>query len=409
MALENFTTYVEYDLVAHFTVAANAITVIQISGRAEAYVYKDLGANHFGASFTHYAKVKTTNSSASNSTHVVAWAVSNVIDDNVGWDTNNSQAVNMWDRKTVNAYSFVLRNEESGSSDASVNLTANTYYWLTITRTSETALQIQIYSDAAKTTLVDTMSVALTSGRRYQYLFAANGQDEALTNSLAASIEDFDLNEAGGQTYDETGRAELVAVTSAESDVATYAESGRAELVAVSEAVSAVAVLAEADRAILVAVTELESDLAALSEGGRAILIAAIESESDAAALVEVGRAVLVAVMEAETDAATWTETSRAIPVEVATAESDTATLGESARSILVAVTVSVSDALGAALRIIRLLGQVISTISRGASDSPAQQLEGQDDGAAALAGSLRDSLSRTGIYDVSQEREGQT
>lgn len=168
MAYEDWTTYTEDDTPGRLTVAANSITATNAHKAFETYrVYKDFGADHFGAEFEH--DLTWTGSSYTNTPGIIVWAVSNTVDSYWNWANDTAVAVSLIRTDSL----FGLIGHELGSLDSYVCTFASTYY-PRVHRTSETAVECRIYSDAARTTLLDTLSVTVPTGSRFRYLFGQN-------------------------------------------------------------------------------------------------------------------------------------------------------------------------------------------------------------------------------------------
>lgn len=188
--LENYTTYTELDPNGRYAVAANTITITGLTRNEEAWIYDDKDASHFGATFEHLFDATLT---GDEGMVVVLWAVSNVINDRKYWLDNTSQVLTAW---IYNKTSAVLRNTEGGTSDNDT-IVDNTHYWYTPERTSETAVQLRVYDDAPRTSLVfPALTQAITSGRRYQYVFAVNCADSGEASACSGTINNLDLQEA---------------------------------------------------------------------------------------------------------------------------------------------------------------------------------------------------------------------
>ncbi len=71
-----------------------------------------------------------------------------------------------------------------GTYDTSVQLTKGTRYYVRVSRTG-TTLKADIYSDAAMTTLVDTLTKTLSSAVNYQYLYGFSAQTVGSTTKKA--------------------------------------------------------------------------------------------------------------------------------------------------------------------------------------------------------------------------------
>jgi len=195
--IEDFTTYTEVDGGDDLTVTASKITVSTMRRDVVDYCYCDKGVDHFGATFEHLYNIQVTY----NNANCVCgwWAVSNAIDHIKGWDNNNSQAIHFSFYGAVDTLRF--RNEEgAGSQDDIVpDIALSTDYYCTTERTGETAIETRVYTDAARTNLYDTVSLSVTSGRRYRYMFVTVSKYVAGTpDSVSGFIENLDLQESSG-------------------------------------------------------------------------------------------------------------------------------------------------------------------------------------------------------------------
>ena len=126
------------------------------------------------------------------------WALSNDLDDVKNWDDDDDEAVSV---TLVGAASptLVLTDHESGASDTSTALTTQTTYYCTVERTADTTVECRIYSDLGRTTLVDTLSVSVTSGRTWRYLVACNSYNDNEADAISFDVENL---RAGDETID---------------------------------------------------------------------------------------------------------------------------------------------------------------------------------------------------------------
>ena len=197
MALERFTTYTELDENDHIEVSNFLLDVNGITTSEDAWVYKDMGAAHFGETFEHDVKVTIRTSDLESI--CVLWAVSNVVEDRYYWYENASQAVCLFcNYLTVDrGYRFILKNEETGAVDVTADkfISLDTPYYLVPKRTSDTSTSCLIYLDAAKTNLLDTLTVAITAGRTYEHIFACNSSNDGTGKAFSCDIENLNLNE----------------------------------------------------------------------------------------------------------------------------------------------------------------------------------------------------------------------
>ena len=197
---EDFTTYTEQDPNDRLSITANTITVTGLTRNEDAYVYDDKGADHFGATFEHLLDTQCSSSTEPYAASV-CWAVSNLVDDAQYWWANQSQAADVYWYN--NPLEMIIVETEAQVSDTSVGLSADTRYYLAVERTGETALECRIYSDSARTTLVDTITVSLPSGRRYRYVFAVNSYNTGGgfgDRAASGDVRNLDLQEGAPPT-----------------------------------------------------------------------------------------------------------------------------------------------------------------------------------------------------------------
>lgn len=177
---EDFTVYFEQDVNAHITVAELSITFANIDRNESAWVRKDFGIDFFSGNFAHQAIVKATGHADAGMAGV--WAMANTLDDLKGIDDASGDylAVLMLYDTGASAYKLRLRECDSGTLyDDDYTIAVDTEYYLTIHRDESVGtygtLYCYIYSDAERTDLLDTLSIALhTSKKDLRYLFGVN-------------------------------------------------------------------------------------------------------------------------------------------------------------------------------------------------------------------------------------------
>lgn len=199
MALEDFTTYSETDPETRIAFTANHIDST-ISKNADAYLYKDKGVGHF-TDFEHLITVQGNDGAPCDNNAIdYIWAVTNDIADWKGLVDNNKHAI------AVNLYDFYdtpgligLRECHNGSvyADNYTSPASNTPYYLTIEK-SGTTFTCKIYSDASRTTLVDTLTLTLQANNSWRYIFAVMSYNVANIDQCNDDVDDLDLQEAAG-------------------------------------------------------------------------------------------------------------------------------------------------------------------------------------------------------------------
>ena len=187
MATEDFTTYTEVDPNGRVAVTASKLDVNGMLRNEDAYVYANKDADFFGATFDHDLTV--TRASADQSFLVGVWCLSNTVDDLYALYIGTEQAL------TVSFFnkSIFLRECEQNDTDSYVGTVNGGIYYLTIERTGETVLDVRIYSDSGRTTLTDTISVAVPYGRRYQYIFGTNSWNDGRTEVGSLDVENLNI------------------------------------------------------------------------------------------------------------------------------------------------------------------------------------------------------------------------
>lgn len=178
--MEDFTTYTEVDLTGYLSQTALVSTYTNMpNDQALAYLYKDYTAGFFTGNFRHNFDFKSTNNG--NNAEVIVWSVGNGLGT---WFANllaNQQQVD------ISAYcpaggSYQLSVEEldgSGSNygtSSSTTYIANTTYYCQVYRDTTIGsfgtLFLSIYSNSARTILLENISLALHSNLSYRYIFA---------------------------------------------------------------------------------------------------------------------------------------------------------------------------------------------------------------------------------------------
>lgn len=194
-AVENFTSYTEVDVPAdRVTVTATKCETIDIDRDEEVYVYKDMTADYFGATWDHDWEVTATNPSKDYDL-AGGYGVSNDVDDLNGWTQGLGHIVG---RHADDDLYIQIIDKDDDSTDNAQGLSWSTKYYITTERTSETAVETRVYDDSGRTSLVDTISTAIPSGRRYQYVYGMAGHNSSANYAFSFDIENLDL--LGGAT-----------------------------------------------------------------------------------------------------------------------------------------------------------------------------------------------------------------
>lgn len=196
MSTEDFTTFSEVsDPDSAVAVTASKLDCDSVDRDVNTWHGDDKGVDHFGATFEH--DVTLTPYADDNNAIGCCWGISNTVDDLNGWWSSSKQAVFV--RYYAGDNKIDLMDAENGNTDASsFNYSNGTTYYLTIERTGETSIECRIYDDLGRTNLLDTLSIGLTNGRRYRYVWGMNCWNSADSGFRATyDVENLDLNGGG--------------------------------------------------------------------------------------------------------------------------------------------------------------------------------------------------------------------
>lgn len=201
-AVEDFTTYTEVDPGTRIAVTATKVSVTALDDAEDARVYSDKGASHFNGNYEQLITV-FVNSSTVNGLANLVWGVSNTTGDEVTAFGANGNWVRMYDENGTNG-SLTLREMDGGAAyddGTGLTLSLNTPYYLKCKRDEAVGtygtVYVYIYSDSGRTTLVDTLSIAVHSSTKdYRYVYAHGGWgSNAGVYSWTGYTENLDLQE----------------------------------------------------------------------------------------------------------------------------------------------------------------------------------------------------------------------
>jgi len=198
LALEDFTTYTKEDPNNRFVqITPTKVDVDGMTNDEDTWLTFDKGANHFGATFEHTVEI-TPRAYTEGYSSGSFWSVTNSLNDYQAWWNANAQACFIYTAYFTKWY-FELRSAEVSSNDNSYGVFQvgnNVKTYVTIERTSETAMEARLYSDAARTVLEDTLAVSVANGRRFRYINAVTSVDNNKPGrAVSMDVENIDLNE----------------------------------------------------------------------------------------------------------------------------------------------------------------------------------------------------------------------
>ena len=209
---EDFTTYTEVDTGGFLSQTTDRSLWTGIHLGADAYLYCDMGIDHFDGDFEHLLTASTTLSAPDIDCETGAWGMAN---DLGNWYTlqagNRSGLVlnfSIYDTYGV-SFGMTIAELDSGYNytDRWQGGTSETVYYPRIVRDEAIGtygtFYVYIYSDPDRTTLLDTLSIVLHSSKKdYRYIYGVISNDWMASNAgeMTGYTEYLDLQEAGGET-----------------------------------------------------------------------------------------------------------------------------------------------------------------------------------------------------------------
>ena len=188
MALEDLTTYTEVDSDSVLTVTSDKVVYASLRDSYTAMVYDDKDLAHFGTTFEHDLRIKL-HTEANTRFHV--WALANEIADSIGY----SEAVWVQEIRTDGSNESVrLDTILNSDTDDSVAFPKDTNRYLPVERTGATAIQCRVYTDEARTSLEDTISITIDNND-FRYIYALNNRDGSSGDQVNGEHGDLDLKE----------------------------------------------------------------------------------------------------------------------------------------------------------------------------------------------------------------------
>ncbi len=207
MSAKNFLIFQKTDPNSRITVASTRVTWAAIERNETAHASFDEGVTFFDSSFVHLLTVSAT--AIGNGMASFHWAVANDIDTFKAIQDASGSYLYFAFQGLSTTISLTINEMDAGTSygdsfAAARSTIEGTIYYLKIVRDETVGtfgtLYCYIYSDAARTTLVDTLSVALhTSKKDFRYIYAFQGYGVAADTATASGYsENLDIGATGG-------------------------------------------------------------------------------------------------------------------------------------------------------------------------------------------------------------------
>ena len=199
MATENFTTYTESDALGRLTETASRVTwTNMLAGDDQIYLYKDKGVDFFNANFNIIQTICQT-ASDQGGAQVILWAMANDLNDFQGLIDGGKSGLffRVIHNQSPNTIVLHLTELDSGTIYGEVGgdgfeVTDGSIYYAKMVRDEAVGtygtFYCYLYSDAATTVLLATMSIALhTSKKDYRYIMPVMSYDATAGTTKASS------------------------------------------------------------------------------------------------------------------------------------------------------------------------------------------------------------------------------
>ncbi len=201
MAVEDFSGYSKLDDNSRYTIIESRIIATDLPSNEDAYVYEDKTAAYFDGDFTHILTVRMTEGTTDGRFYF--WALTNTVNDMKGIDdASGSYLAAYFYASSTPTYHIYLEECDAGQIRADAfTISLNTTYYLKIVRdeSEETygTLYCYIYTDSARTALVDTVTQALTTSKKdFRYIFGANNRNSGTAGrTVSGYVKDLEFLE----------------------------------------------------------------------------------------------------------------------------------------------------------------------------------------------------------------------
>jgi PKD repeat protein len=184
---EILSTYTEVDPGDHIVINATKATITNMPRSGSYYLYKDFGVDNFNAIDIHATCLITSTSQNYGEFSVVT--ITNTLAD---LGSIPSPAVSVVVHKNSSGeYVIVLMRGHNTAHVDSIVLSADTPYYVTLQRAaSSDTCYCYIYSDAARTVLVDTLSLSGFGTGSFRYVMTCLNVNYAPTANVSGYVDD---------------------------------------------------------------------------------------------------------------------------------------------------------------------------------------------------------------------------
>jgi len=198
MAVENLTTYTEVDPNSRITKTATRSSYAGLTQNEDAYIYKDKGVGHFNGDFEHLIDVYLDASDEFGI--VVVWGLANLVDDLGGIALASGDELSVY--FFYNGADRILRLRELVGGISYITnyiVSLDTPYYLKIKRDESIGtygrLYCYVYSDSARTNLLETLQLDLHEKEDFRYIYATQSYNGGMAYAQTGYCENLDLQE----------------------------------------------------------------------------------------------------------------------------------------------------------------------------------------------------------------------
>jgi len=199
--MEDLTTYTQ---VGSLTVTAAKVSGY-FGGDVDRYLYKDFGVNHFdGISLNFEGLIE--DSGLYGYTGSINMGFADQLDDAYNWPSGDISHIRVYFHRyggyEPGTYWISIENHDDSWSYDSCSIDPDTVYYLTLTRLpgGDTAT-LKVYTDAARTSLYDTLSISSLGTEKWRYFYAASSFNDGDSSDVATGYyQNFEfLGKSAGQ------------------------------------------------------------------------------------------------------------------------------------------------------------------------------------------------------------------
>ena len=191
----DYTTFTKNDPNSHLGIVGTDHLDFDAYRNEDCYLYKDYGVDYFGDFDNHKVDIWLSRTSDSGSQGTV-WMLSDDIDDVKGLKDANKDYIRVYvvysDKLNQRIWLEECYNGVTYVDDYFTDTFDYNWRYITIEK-SGTSLICKIYSDSARTTLLDTLSLTLHTDHKFRNLFACNTYNQGVADVCTLDIENLSI------------------------------------------------------------------------------------------------------------------------------------------------------------------------------------------------------------------------